>query len=669
MAKRPIAADDLLKYQIVGDPQFHPGGDLILFSHKRVNDKFKVISTLKSVDLTGRVKTWTAGEAGAGHGRWSPDGSKIAFISGREKPASQIFIMPTDGGEAQAATQLAEGSIGGFKWSPDGRHIAFTFRPTAEKWTEAATEARKASGESTPPRITESLWYRLDGDGYFEEQRYSLWLLDVDTGICKELYAGCPAGFYAYDWAPEGDRLAVAHTAAADPSLDPDDDRIYIVNLEGDWFELAGNVQSSKETVAWSPDGCWIAYLGSETVSRTWGSSNSKLYVVPSEGGAPVCLSDSDDFCLSAATLGDTREASGEGSIQWCPQSQGIYVSLAWHGEVHLGYVSLADKVIRPLTKGKFCLALGSLSGDGQHIACTTTDLMNLVEVAKIKIGEHAPVPLTQFNKGVTKGFDLSDAEEHWLESSDGHKVQCWVIWPPRMKEGQSVPAILAVHGGPHCQYGVGFFHEFQVLAAQGYAVAFSNPRGSKGYGEDHCAAIDKGWGDRDWQDIQAVTQFLQGHPKVDRDRVGIQGGSYGGYMSCWAIGHSKAYKAAIIDRCVSNMISMAGTSDFLPNKHEFFGGCAYGSYERIQGLWAQSPLAYLDGVSTPALIVHSEGDLRCNIEQSEQVFVALKTQGIESRFVRYPVSTSHGLSRTGPPDLKIHRMNEYKAWWAKHLS
>lgn len=669
MAKRPIVADDLLKYQIVGDPQFHPTGSCILFSHKRVNEKFKSVSTLRSVDLKGKVKTWTAGEAGAGHGRWSPDGTKIAFISGREKPAAQIFIMETDGGEAQPATQLPEGSIGGFKWSPDGRYIAFTFRPTAEKWTEAAAEARKSSGESTPPRITESLWYRLDGDGYFEAQRYTLWLLDLETGACRELYAGCPAGFYHYDWAPESDRLAVCHTAAEDFSLDPSDDRIFIVNLEGDWFELAGNVPSSKEEIAWSPDGAWIAYLGTETIRQTWGSSNSKLYIVPAEGGAPICLSENDDYCLTAATLGDTREASGEGSIQWCPRSETIYLSLAWNGEVHVGAVTLTDRKIRPLTKGRYCLALGSLSGDGTKIACTVTDITHLVEVGFVELGSDTPTQLTNLNTALTKGFDLSPAEEHWVESSDGHKVQCWVIWPPRMKEGQKVPGILAVHGGPHCQYGVGYFHEFQVLAAQGYAIAFSNPRGSKGYGEQHCAAINMNWGDRDWEDVQAVTRFLQSHPKIDSEKIGIQGGSYGGYMSCWAIGHSTAYKAAIIDRCVSNLISMAGTSDFLANKDEYFGGCAYGGYERIQGLWAQSPLAYLEGVKTPALIVHSEGDLRCNVEQSEQVFVALKSQGVESRFVRYPVTTSHGLSRTGPADLKIHRMNEYKSWWAKHLS
>jgi dipeptidyl aminopeptidase/acylaminoacyl peptidase len=206
------------------------------------------------------------------------------------------------------------------------------------------------------------------------------------------------------------------------------------------------------------------------------------------------------------------------------------------------------------------------------------------------------------------------------------------------------------------------------MLAASGYVVVYSNPRGSKGYGEAHCAAIQGNWGDRDWVDVQAVTSFMKKHPNIDSKKMGVMGGSYGGYMTNWVIGHTKDFKAAITDRCVSNMVSMAGNSDFPFNKDGYFKGIAWGDLEDIRELWRQSPIAYFKGVTTPTLIIHSEGDLRCNVEQGEQVFTALQQQGIPSRFVRYPSSTSHGMSRSGPTDLRIHRLNEILAWWKRYL-
>jgi dipeptidyl aminopeptidase/acylaminoacyl peptidase len=229
-------------------------------------------------------------------------------------------------------------------------------------------------------------------------------------------------------------------------------------------------------------------------------------------------------------------------------------------------------------------------------------------------------------------------------------------------------PAVLTVHGGPHTQYGWAFFHEFQLMAAQGYTVVFSNPRGSRGYGEDFCRVIAGDWGNKDWEDIQAVTAWMKALPGVDPNRMGVMGGSYGGYKTNWVIGHSKEFKAAITDRCVSNWISMVGTADFPMNKDEYFGGTAYGPISKIEPLWKQSPMSAFDRVEAPTLIIHSEGDLRCPIEQGDQVFAALQARGIESRFVRYPANTSHGLSRNGPMDMRQHRLGEILAWWKKHL-
>ena len=224
---------------------------------------------------------------------------------------------------------------------------------------------------------------------------------------------------------------------------------------------------------------------------------------------------------------------------------------------------------------------------------------------------------------------------------------------------------MLQVHGGPHALYGTTFFHEFQVLAAAGHVVVFSNPRGSKGYGEEHCTAIQGKWGAADWTDVQAVASFMEQHPAIDPQRIGIMGGSYGGYMTNWAITHTDRFAAAITDRCVANLVSMAGSSDYPLVPGEYWPG---NPWDDNQEIWQQSPIRAIRNVTTPTLVIHSEGDLRCNVEQGEQVFAALKMLGVPTRFVRYPRETSHGMSRCGPSDLRIHRLGEILAWWSKHL-
>jgi dipeptidyl aminopeptidase/acylaminoacyl peptidase len=195
--------------------------------------------------------------------------------------------------------------------------------------------------------------------------------------------------------------------------------------------------------------------------------------------------------------------------------------------------------------------------------------------------------------------------------------------------------------------------------------VFFSNPRGSKGYGEAHCDAITRDWGNKDWLDVQAVIKLMEETPYVDSKRMGVMGGSYGGYMTNWVIGHTNKFAAAITDRCVSNLVSKAGTSDYpgLPDK--MFGG---NSWDRPEERWRMSPIKYFGNVKTPTMVIHSEGDLRCNIEQGEQVYAVLKMRGVPTRFVRYPSSTSHGMSRMGPPDLRIHRLRMILSWWEKYL-
>lgn len=679
MPKRPIIAEDLLKITFVGDAQISPDGSRVLFTKKVINAKNKYITNLVSVDLEGRQVQWTQGEGGNAMGRWSPDGSTIAFISGRDESA-QIHLISTGGGEAKKLTSLPEGSIGSMAWSPDGKYIAFSFREAMPQNTKAAKKNREEKGLSLPPIEINDIWYRLDGDGYFAGQRFKVYVIDAETGKYSTpdkngefgaLYAGCPLGNYSFDWSPNSKELAIIHTANKRPMVDTPNDQIYRVDLEGQGWKVEGLPKGVKDAVKWSPNGKWLAYAGDVDENDPWGTRNMKVYVVASEGGEPKDLTGHADYDMATSTMSDTKDAGFNATLIWKSDNSGLYVQLGWHGETQLGQISL-DGQIDFLTEGNVAYGIGNASNDSNRVAAVYGHATMLPEVVVIEpelgTGKMVPKVLTHFNGELHSEIELSEPEEFWLDSTDGSKLHGWVMKPIGYLAPKRYPAILEIHGGPHAQYGWAFFHEFQLLAAQGYVVVFTNPRGSKGYGEKYCGAIHGNWGTADWDDIQTVTRWMQHQPYIHPGQMGVMGGSYGGYMTNWVIGHCKDFAAAITDRCVSNMVSMAGNSDFPFNKNGYFKGTAWGDLEEIRELWRQSPIAYFESVTTPTLVIHSEGDLRCNIEQGEQVFTALQMQGIDSRFVRYPSTTSHGMSRSGPADLRLHRLNEIVTWMDKYL-
>jgi dipeptidyl aminopeptidase/acylaminoacyl peptidase len=667
MPRRAITAEDLLKIQFVSDPHISPDGGRILFTKAQVDrEKNKYTSQIYTVDAEGSVQQWTTHADGASSGRWSPDGKQIAFISGREKPSAQIFLLPVSGGEGRKLTNLPEGSIGGYVWSPDGKWIAFTFREQHPDRIEKAKKERDGKGLSDPPWEIDNAWYRLDGDGYFGGQRYAIYLVEVATGKHRKLYDGDPLGFYSVDWSPNSQELAVVHSANKRPLFEPANHQIYRVNLEGQAWQIEGLPKGTKGAVRWSPDGKWLAYLGQVDEEDPWGVRNTRIWIAPADGGEATCLTADDDFCLEAFTLSDTGGAEG-GILEWAPDSKALYTSVGWHGAFQLGFVTL-DKPgkLELLTQGHHLVVSSNISRDGERIACLYGTAMKPLEVAVYDLSKHSEEPetLTSFNRELLDELKLSEPEELWLDSDEG-QVHAWVMKPLDFLPPKRYPAILEIHGGPHAQYGWSFFHEFQLLAAQGYVVVYSNPRGSKGYGEAWTAAIRGDWGNKDWQDIQTVMRWMQHQPYIHPGQMGVMGGSYGGYMTNWTISHTNDFKAAITDRCVSNLVSFGGNYDFVQREDSYWKGVFYGD---ISQLWANSPIAHFKNVKTPTLVIHSEGDLRCNVEQGEQVFSALQQLGVESRFVRYPRNTSHGMSRNGPPDMRLHRLGEITRWWERWL-
>lgn len=661
MSKRPVEIADLLRFKLVSDPQLSPDGTSVLFGLKEVGEKYKATSHLWTVDFEGHTSQLTRGATSCSSGRWAPDGTGIAFVSARENDGSQIMFLPNKG-EAFALTSLPEGSIGEYKWSPDAKYIAFTFRETHGDFSKKGVESRKEEGKSEAPWVTESVWYRLDGDGYFGEQRFKLHLLNVATKEVTLLSDRDALGNYDFSWAPTSDKLAVARGAEAFPFREKPNDQIYIVDLHGNESLVPGLPKGDKQSVRWSPDGATLAWGGNVDLEDPWGVRNIHLYVAPVTGGEPKNLTGMTDHSLTVATLSDTKDATFGAWIEWSEDSKSIFAVIGTKGETQFAKVDVSTGGYQFLTSGQHAMSVTSVR-NGVAVG-VYGDPVTVPEVATIATDGSVKL-LTDFNGAWANEVKINAPEELWLDTPDGTKLHGWVIKPVGVGP---FPAVLEVHGGPHAQYGWAFFHEFQVLAAQGYVVVYTNPRGSTGYGEDHTRAIQGNWGTADWVDIQTALAWMKSQSFIQADRIGIMGGSYGGYMTNWAIGQTREFKAAITDRCVSNMVSMAGNSDFPFNKDGYFKGIAWGDLEDIRELWRQSPIAYFKDVTTPTLVIHSVGDLRCNIEQGEQVFTALQQNGVPSRFVRYPASTSHGMSRSGPADLRMHRLNEIVSWWQRYL-
>ncbi|MHC5114737.1 MAG: S9 family peptidase [Planctomycetota bacterium] len=669
--KRRITPEDLNRFQLVGSPRISPDGTRIVFVRKHLAEKPKAYaSQLWMVDVDdGEPAAYTSGTRDS-HPRWSPDGERIAFIRGDENGGAQICVIGASGGEAQTLTDFPEGKIGDFKWSPDGKLIALRYRAQSPDWTKQAKDDRKEQHLSEPPLVVDDWWYRLDGDGYFGAQRHHLYLVDTSTGEHRRVYDRDTIGFFTYDFSPDSKKLAITTNRDRKAMIKPGKDEILILTISSGKTRAVPNLpEGPKDSVAWSPDGRLLAYAGRVGNDYTYSTENLELWTCEPTKGNAKALTKKEDFCLMACALTDTAEISFAPSIQWSPGSRRIYIKIGHHGETHLASVAARGGRIQFHTSGARDVDPGNFSDDGKRLALVVATATKLgeVHVGDRKAAEVRTRAVTNLNGAWHDEVLSAPITSAWVRTADGTKVHTWAMFPPGHKKSsrKKYPAVLQIHGGPHAQYGVGFFHEFQVLAAAGYAVFFSNPRGSKGYGRDHCHAIHGSWGDADWVDIQAVTSHMQDHPNVDAKRLGIMGGSYGGYMTNWAIGQCRDFAGAITDRCVSNVHTMGGTSDFIEAPDHYFPG---NWWDRPEARWEQSPIKYIGNCRTPTLIIHSEGDLRCNIEQAEQVFAALKLLNVPTRFVRYPKSTSHGMSRSGPPDLRVHRLHQVLDWWGKYL-
>ncbi|MCH2135785.1 MAG: S9 family peptidase [Phycisphaerales bacterium] len=661
--KTSITPEDLAALTIPFDPQLSPDGELVTYSRKHTKGNQTVTNIWGVSAAGGRSRQLTNGDKDQ-HARHAPDGKRIAFISYRDEERPQIRVIDRDGGESTTITDLPEGTLTFFKWSPDGQSIAFAWRGADPQRTKAAAKAREANHASEPPRIINTPWYRLDGDGYFEQRRFELRCVDVETGKITTLWKKDTLGFFTFDWSPDSRTIALT-TQTSKRALFDSNTSLLLLNVRtGKTKALPGLPEGPKTDVCFSPCGKWLAWAGRAGTDGTYSTENLELFVGSASTGGAKSLSGKSDYCLMAATLGDSSEVSFSPNLKWTSDSRSLLVRIGHHGAVHtMRFARSGRGTPEAITSGAKIHDHANIVGD--RMACTIESPTRPCDVHIMTTDGTNIRRLTHCNDALLRQRHIARPTSHWIKSPDGNKVQVWMLTPPNLKNVRRKPAVLQVHGGPHAQYGCSFFHEFQCQAGAGYVVVYSNPRGSKGYGRDHCASIRGAWGTTDWTDIRAVADWMMTRPEVNSKRMAIMGGSYGGYITNWAIGQTNDFACAITDRCVSNLVSMAGNSDFMDKPWHYFDG---NFWSHPEARWASSPIRFAGKWKTPTLIIHSEGDLRCNVEQAEQVYAALQIRNIPSRFVRYPRSTSHGMSRGGPADLRQHRLGEILSWLGHYL-
>ncbi len=666
--RRKIKASDLYRFELVTYAEMSPDGRYVVYAQQRVDKKTqKKYANLWLAPVEGgKPRQFTFGDHVDSLPRWSPDGQTLAFISNRrDAKQPQIFLMPFAGGEARPLTDL-KGDFKAFAWAPDGARLAVEFRLRDKAVLEREADPQKKELGLVARHITR-VHYSFDGEGFFPEERWHVWTVDAVTGKAKQLTQDARYDEHDPTWSPDGKWLVFRSNRAADPDLDPDAIDLFVISAEGGDLRLLPAPVGDKSLPSVSPDGQWIAYYATEGRGDWW--KNPNLWVLPFTGDAPARnLTAAHDAAFSTFALNDMGGLAQMPPV-WARDGQTLYAQICQHGNITLHAVAVSDGALAPVVAMPGGVGAFSFDAAQARLAYIFATFEDPLQVWVKDLGADAEASparaLTKINRALLRKLQLGALEEVWFEGADGNQLQGWILKPPDFDPKRAYPSILEIHGGPLAMYGNLFMHEFQYLAAGGYVVYFSNPRGGLGYGEAHAKAIWGGWGDRDYADLMAWTDYMTAQPYIDPARMGVTGGSYGGYMTVWIIGHTERFKAAVTQRCVSNLISMWGSSD---NNWVFqmpFGDQP--PYMSIEHLWDCSPMKYIGAAKTPTLVIHSEKDLRCPIEQGQQVFVALKTLHVPTEFVVFP-EESHGLSRIGRTDRRIERLRSIRGWFDRYL-
>jgi dipeptidyl aminopeptidase/acylaminoacyl peptidase len=638
-----------------------------------------------AADGSGPPRPLTGGEHRDTMPRWSPDGTRLAFVSHREGEGkgSQLWLLPAAGGEAELVCGLPE-EIESLTWSPDGTRLAFTARVRDED------RYGKERDRDRPARRIDALGPRYDGVGWTVDRRRQLFATDARTGASPTQLTDGPFDHDGAAWAPDGSVLVT--TAGRHPGWDVDGAvDLYLVDgrAAGQAPRRLTETGPDYSLPSWAPDADRIACcLGDSRVLPTHG----RMAVVDASTGAVTVLTAGyDRNCCSIL--------SGARDPVWAGER--LLFQADDRGNVPLLAVATSgtDGPVEVIVGGDRQVTGFDRAGD--TIAVVVADPLHPSELGIVERASGSVRMLTSFGAELVAEVELAAPERFVARSGDGTEIEAWLLRPvgadagrdagavaradanagaepnrdAGAETGRSYPTLVNIHGGPFSQYGNRLFDEFQLQAGAGYCAVYSNPRGSSGYSEAFGRAIrgpeaspspGSGWGGVDFEDLMAVVEAaVDQFDCVDGDRVGVLGGSYGGYLTSWSIGHTDRFKAAVSERAVNNVLTMTWTSDI--------GVVFNGGYIGVSHLddpeeyLRQSPVSSVREIRTPVLIVHSEEDWRCPVSQAEELWVALRLLGRDVEFVRFP-GEGHELSRSGAPKHRIERAELILDWFGRKL-